>query len=77
MVNILYIAYILYILNNIILTITKTIAEICRQKIGFLSKNTRIYTGKQNSKTLKKRVHVQISEKNYRVSFLKVPNIFC
>ena len=31
----------------------KTIAEICRQKVGYLSKNTKIYTGKQKPKTLK------------------------
>ena len=31
----------------------KTIAEICKQKVGSLSKNTTIYTGKQKPKTLK------------------------
>jgi len=31
----------------------KTIVEICRQKVGSLSKNTRIYTGKQKPKTSK------------------------
>ena len=31
----------------------KTIKEICKQKVGFLSKNTNIYIGKQNPKTLK------------------------
>ena len=31
----------------------KTITEICRQKVGYLSKNTNIYTGKQKSKTSK------------------------
>ncbi len=31
----------------------KTIAEICRQKVGSLSENTRIYTGKQKPKTSK------------------------
>tara|TARA_Y100001970_G_scaffold273186_1_gene371016 strand:+ start:11002 stop:12258 length:1257 start_codon:yes stop_codon:yes gene_type:complete len=31
----------------------KTIVEICKQKVGFLSKNTRIYTGKQKNKTSK------------------------
>ena len=31
----------------------KTITEICRQKVGYLSKNTMIYTGKQKSKTSK------------------------
>ena len=31
----------------------KTITEICRQKVGYLSKNTKIYTGKQKSKTSK------------------------
>ena len=31
----------------------KTINEICNQKVGFLSKNTNIYIGKQNPKTLK------------------------
>ena len=31
----------------------KTIAEICRQKVGSLSQNTRIYTGKQKPKTSK------------------------
>jgi len=31
----------------------KTIAEICRQKTGSLSENTRIYTGKQKPKTFK------------------------
>ena len=31
----------------------KTINEICRQKIGYLSNQTNIYIGKQNPKTLK------------------------
>ncbi len=31
----------------------KTLAEICKQKVGFLSKDTVIYIGKQNKKTLK------------------------
>ena len=31
----------------------KTINEICKQKVGFLSKNTNIYIGKQKPKTLK------------------------
>ena len=31
----------------------KTIAEICRQKVGYLSNNTKIYTGKQKQKTSK------------------------
>ena len=31
----------------------KTIAEICRQKVGYLSDNTVIYTGKQRSKISK------------------------
>ena len=31
----------------------KTIAEICRQKVGFLSENTQIYTGKQKPKTFR------------------------
>ena len=31
----------------------KTINEICRQKVGYLSNYTNIYIGKQNSKTLK------------------------
>jgi len=31
----------------------KTINEICKQKVGYLSKNTNIYIGKQNKKTLK------------------------
>ena len=31
----------------------KTIAEICKQKVGFLSENTTIYIGKQKPKTLK------------------------
>ena len=31
----------------------KTIKEICKQKVGFLSKNTNIYIGKQNPKTFK------------------------
>ena len=31
----------------------KTIAEICRQKVGYLSKDTTIYTGKQKPKTYK------------------------
>ena len=31
----------------------KTIAEICKQKVGYLSENTNIYIGKQNSKTAK------------------------
>tara|TARA_B100001093_G_C26813467_1_gene1008592 strand:+ start:157 stop:1413 length:1257 start_codon:yes stop_codon:yes gene_type:complete len=31
----------------------KTINEICRQKVGYLSNNTNIYIGKQNPKTLK------------------------
>ena len=31
----------------------KTITEICKQKVGYLSENTRIYTGKQNFKTNK------------------------
>ena len=31
----------------------KTINEICKQKVGFLSKNTNIYIGKQNPKTFK------------------------
>ena len=29
----------------------KTITEICKQKVGYLSENTNIYIGKQNSKT--------------------------
>ena len=28
----------------------KTITEICKQKVGYLSENTRIYIGKQNFK---------------------------
>ncbi len=31
----------------------KTLTEICKQKVGYLSENTNIYIGKQNSKTLK------------------------
>ena len=31
----------------------KTIGEICKQKVGYLSRNTNIYIGKQNKKTLK------------------------
>ena len=31
----------------------KTIAEICRQKVGYLSENTNIYTGKQKPKIFK------------------------
>jgi len=31
----------------------KTITEICKQKVGYLSENTNIYIGKQNSKTAK------------------------
>ena len=31
----------------------KTIAEICKQKVGYLSENTNIYIGKQNSKISK------------------------
>ena len=31
----------------------KTIAEICRQKVGYLSEDTKIYTGKQKRKTSK------------------------
>jgi len=31
----------------------KTITEICKQKVGYLSENTNIYIGKQNSKTSK------------------------
>ncbi len=31
----------------------KTITEICKQKVGYLSQNTRIYIGKQNSRTSK------------------------
>ncbi len=31
----------------------KTLAEICKQKVGYLSKNTIIYIGKQKPKTLK------------------------
>ena len=31
----------------------KTITEICRQKVGYLSENTNIYTGKQKPKTSK------------------------
>lgn len=31
----------------------KTLAEICKQKVGFLSENTNIYTGRQKLKTLK------------------------
>ena len=31
----------------------KTIAEICRQKVGYLSENTNIYIGKQNLRTTK------------------------
>ena len=31
----------------------KTIDEICKQKVGYLSENTRIYSGKQKSKTSK------------------------
>ena len=31
----------------------KSIVEICRQKVGYLSENTTIYTGKQKPKTFK------------------------
>ncbi len=31
----------------------KTITEICKQKVGYLSENTNIYIGKQNTKTAK------------------------
>tara|TARA_Y100001970_G_scaffold213619_1_gene261162 strand:- start:1329 stop:2585 length:1257 start_codon:yes stop_codon:yes gene_type:complete len=31
----------------------KTIVEICKQKVGYLSENTRIYTGKQKTRTYK------------------------
>jgi len=31
----------------------RTLKEICRQKVGYLSKNTTIYIGKQNKKTMK------------------------
>ena len=31
----------------------KTIGEICKQKVGYLSENTNIYIGKQNSRTAK------------------------
>ena len=40
----------------------KTIAEICRQKVGFLSENTQIYTGKQKPKTF--RIIKNILKKN-------------
>ena len=40
----------------------KTIAEICRQKVGFLSENTQIYTGKQKAKTF--RIIKNILKKN-------------
>ncbi len=40
----------------------KTIGEICRQKVGFLSENTKIYTGKQKTKT--SRIIKNILEKN-------------
>ena len=40
----------------------KTINEICNQKVGFLSKNTNIYIGKQNPKTL--RIVKKILKKN-------------
>ena len=45
----------------------KTINEICKQKVGFLSKNTNIYIGKQNSKTLKivKKILKKIQAKRY------------
>ena len=40
----------------------KTIIEICKQKVGYLSKNTAIYVGKQKPKTLK--IVKNILEKN-------------
>ena len=43
-------------------TKTKTLKEICQQKVGYLSKKTTIYIGKQNPKTLK--IIKQILKKN-------------
>ena len=43
-------------------TKTKTLKEICQQKVGYLSKKTTIYVGKQNPKTLK--IIKQILKKN-------------
>ena len=31
----------------------KTLEEICKQKVGYLSNNTTIYVGKQKAKTMK------------------------
>ena len=43
-------------------TKTKTLKEICQQKVGYLSKKTTIYVGKQDPKTLK--IIKQILKKN-------------
>jgi len=43
-------------------TKTKTLKEICQQKVGYLSKRTTIYVGKQDPKTLK--IIKQILKKN-------------
>ena len=40
----------------------KSIGEICKQKVGYLSENTTIYTGKQKPKTL--RIIKKILQKN-------------
>ena len=41
----------------------KTIVEICKQKVGYLSENTTIYLGKQKPKTLKIRVVINTNLK--------------
>ena len=46
----------------------RTISEICRQKVGYLSRNTKVYVGRQNSKTLmiiKKILNINPTEKKY------------
>ena len=43
-------------------TKTKTLKEVCQQKVGYLSKKTTIYVGKQDPKTLK--IIKQILKKN-------------
>ena len=60
----------------------KTIGEICRQKVGFLSKNTVIYIGEQNlknlkiiKKILKKNPSKKIYFSNWKILFI-ILNVF-
>ncbi len=54
----------------------KTIEEICRQKVGFLSRDTKIYTGKQKPKTSKiiKNILEQNPSKRINYGYWKIIN---